>query len=170
MNSFNIKIIAILLCIIPLGIFGQESNTKNGTKMEQENIKTIHELTLSAAQKLTDYGLKLAKERHFNLAIAIVDKSGNLLAFARMGNAAIVTTDVAIGKAKTAAYIKAPSKLFEDFINSGMPSMTTTPNLLPLQGGVPIIYKEEVIGAVGISGSSGETDNEIANLIANFKF
>lgn len=134
--------------------------------MDTNKIQTIHELTLSAAQQLTGYGLKLAKDRKLNLSIAVVDKSGNLLAFVRMDNASLVTIDVAIGKAKTAAYLKAPSKVFEDFINKGQPSMTTTPGILPLQGGVPVMYNGEVVGAVGVSGSDGETDNELANSIA----
>lgn len=166
MFSSIIKATAIILCFMPITLLAQQQNTKNATTMEQENIKAVHEITLKAAQKLMDYGLQLGKERNLNLSIAIVDKSGNLLAFIRMENAALVTIDVAIGKAKTAAYLKAPSKLFEDFINSGLPSMATTPNLLPLQGGVPIKYKDEVIGAVGVSGSTGDTDNELANLIA----
>lgn len=136
--------------------------------METENIKTIHDLTLAAAQELTSYGLQLAQERKLNLSIAVTDRSGTLLAFARMDNASIVTVEVAIGKAKTAAYLKAPSKLFEDFINSGKPSMASTPNILPLQGGVPVTYQEEVIGAVGVSGATGESDSEIATLIAGY--
>ncbi|ATN36434.1 hypothetical protein ACO34A_21845 [Rhizobium sp. ACO-34A] len=129
-------------------------------------VRTAQDLSLSAARGLLEKGLDLAAGQGLRLAISVVDRSGNLLVFARMDDASIVTTEVSIGKARTAAFIKAPSKFFEDMINSGKPSMATVPGLLPLQGGMPVILEGEVIGAVGVSGSSGETDQEIATRIA----
>lgn len=134
--------------------------------MDTEKIKTVQEISLATAQVLLQYGLKQANERQLQLAIAITDRAGLLVAFVRMDEAAPVTVEVAIGKAKAAAYLKAPSKLFEDFINNGKPSMVTTPGVLPLQGGIPIVYNGAIVGAVGVSGSTGETDNELATLIA----
>lgn len=128
-----------------------------------QNIPTIN---LIAAQRLIKSGLELADEQDLQLSLAVVDAAGHLLAFARMDQAALVTIDVAIGKARTAAYLKAPSRLFEEFVNSGQPSMITVPNILPLQGGVPILYGQEVIGAVGVSGSSGDNDHALATTIA----
>ncbi|PZP46265.1 MAG: hypothetical protein DI598_12355 [Pseudopedobacter saltans] len=134
--------------------------------MDTLKVKTIHEITFAAAEQLLQFGLKEATKKDLKLSIAIVDRAGQLIAFARMDGASIVTVDVAIGKAKTGAYLQAPSKVFEDFINNGAPSMATTPGILPLQGGVPIIYNNEVIGAVGVSGSTGDSDNEMATNIA----
>lgn len=134
--------------------------------MESRITKKQESITLAGAQKLTQFGLELANEKGLNIAIAIVNNSGHLIAFVRMEDASLVTIDVAIGKAKTASYLKAPSKVFEDFINEGKASMATTPNILPLQGGIPIYYNNELIGAVGVSGSDGDTDNAIATAIA----
>lgn len=135
--------------------------------MQNEHVITVHDLSLAAAQKLLANGLDHAAKNGMRLAVAVVDRAGNLLAFARMDGAAIVTSDVAVGKARTAAFLKAPSKLFEDMINSGLPSMATTPGLLPLQGGIPVMLGGEVVGAVGVSGSSGENDQATAALIAD---
>ncbi len=135
--------------------------------MPTEHVNIVRDLSLSAARKLLAKGLDLAAGRDLKLAVSVVDRSGDLLAFARMDGAAIVTVEVAIGKARTAAFLKAPSKLFEDMINAGRPSMATTPGLLPLRGGVPVVFDGEVVGAVGVSGSSGETDQEVATLIAD---
>lgn len=134
--------------------------------MLEEHIAMMRTVTLSASQSLLSHGLQIATERNLPLAIAVVDRAGHLLVFARMDSAPIVTVDVAIGKARTAALLKAPSKDFEQMINSGMPSLATTPGLLPLQGGVPVFYEGDVIGAVGVSGASGEIDQEIATAIA----
>lgn len=164
-NSTVKTTITLILCLIVTNLSAQQSNNTN---TETANVKTVYDLTLQAAQKLTNYGLKLAEERKLNIAIAVTDRSGSLLAFVRMDNASMVTVEVATGKAKSAAYLKSPSKNFEDYINSGKPSMATTPGILPLQGGVPITYDGEVIGAVGVSGASGDVDNEIATLIAKY--
>ncbi len=144
----------------------QSPDTTGATEMQNENIVVAHDLSLFAAQKLLAQGLAIAAERDTRLSIAIVDRAGNLLAFARMDGASLVTTDVAQGKARTAAFLKAPSKLFEDMINSGAPSMATVPGLLPLQGGIPVMAGNEVIGAVGVSGSSGDNDQAVATQIA----
>lgn len=134
--------------------------------MKMQHVKSANDLTLAAAQDLLIKGLEHARDRDLKLAIAVVDRAGNLLAFARMDGAPIVTADVAIGKARTAAHLQAPSKLFEDMINSGAPSMATVPGLLPLQGGMPVLFGDEVIGAIGTSGSSGENDQSVATWIA----
>ncbi len=136
--------------------------------MQSRYVKTHHTLSLSAAQRLLAQGQDLAAGQGLNLSIAVVDAAGNLLAFGRMDDAALVTIDVAIGKARTAALLKAPSKLFEDMINAGAPSMATTPGLLPLQGGMPVVIEQVVVGAVGVSGSAGETDQDMASRIAAF--
>lgn len=130
--------------------------------MENFLIKPSYELTLVATQQIIQKGIELALEKKINLSIAVTDKSGILINFIRMDGAALVTIDVAIKKAKSAAYLNSPSKLFEDFINEGLTSMLSTPNILPLQGGMPIYYKDNLIGAIGISGSDGDTDQSIA--------
>lgn len=133
--------------------------------MENFLIKPSYELTLVATQQIIQKGIEIALEKKLNLAIAVTDKSGILINFIR--GAALVTVDVAIKKAKSAAYLNAPSKLFEDFVNEGLTSMLSTPNILPLQGGMPIYYENNLIGAIGISGSDGDTDQLIADILAN---
>ncbi|MCX8995544.1 heme-binding protein [Rhizobiaceae bacterium BDR2-2] len=134
--------------------------------MQDHPTITHAELTLTAAQALIAHGQGIASARGMALSLAVVDRSGHLLAFARMDGAALVTIDVAIGKARTAAFLKAPSKLFEDMINGGTPSMATTPGLLPLQGGMPVLVDGAVAGAVGVSGSSGDGDQAVAAELA----
>jgi glc operon protein GlcG len=135
----------------------------NAEELKGENMiinKSV--LSLKGAKSYIHAAQKIATKKDLSLSIAVVDSSGNLLAFSRMDNASLVTIDVAIQKAKTAALLKAPSKLFEDKINSGEISMLSVPNITPLQGGIPIFYKGELCGAVGISGASGDIDNSVA--------
>jgi glc operon protein GlcG len=68
-----------------------------------------------------------------------------------------------MGKARTAAIFKKPTKDFEDTINKGRFTMTALPDFTPLQGGVPIVHDGQVIGAIGVSGAkSAQQDEEVA--------
>ncbi len=156
MKNFILFLVWILTVSISYG-----KNAEGDQKMEKQ-------ISLLKAQMLTIYGVDRAKQQKLELSIAVVDASGQLISFVRMDGAALVTIEVAIGKAKTAAYLKAPSKVFEDKVNAGESAMLSVPNILPLQGGIPIIVDEEVIGAVGVSGASGSMDNAIAETIANY--
>lgn len=134
--------------------------------MNNSYIANAFELNFAAGQLLISNGLKICVERSLTVSIAIVDRAGLLLAFARMDNAAPVTISVAQGKARTATLLRAPSKKFEDMTNSGMTSLVTIPDLMPLQGGMPIFANGYFVGAVGVSGSSGENDQIVAELVA----
>ncbi|HOB66100.1 heme-binding protein [Ottowia sp.] len=126
---------------------------------------TAH-ISLSAAQQLIEQGLQQARGQSQNLSLAVVDRAGHLVALTRMDKAALVTIDVAIGKARSAAYLNAPSKKFEDYINAGQSAMVTTPNVLPLQGGVPLVHQGQIVGAIGVSGASGAQDEALAQSLA----
>ena len=134
--------------------------------MKQTYFTLIPEMSLAGAQQIVAKGLDVAAARGLRIAISVVDRAGNLLAFARVDGAPIVTIDVAVGKARTAAFIQAPSKMFEDMINSGYRSVAATPSVVPLQGGMPVMLDGEIIGAVGVSGASGEQDQAVAALLA----
>lgn len=124
------------------------------------------ELTLRGAQTLLDYGENAARERGVRLCLAVVDRSGALLAFRRMDGAAPVAIDVAIGKARSAAMLRGDSRAFEELVDGQHPSMLATPGVLPLRGGVPVRVGAAVLGAVGASGATGPVDEAVAVLMA----
>lgn len=167
MKIRDICITMLLTIGVTFNVFASQTDrNKEEIEMDQTYYNSTLIITLSAAQKILSAGKKLAESKNLNLAIAVVDSSGNLIAFLRMDKARPVTIDVAIGKAKTAAYLGAPSKKFEDMINNGFPSMLSTPGLTPLQGGEPIVCDDLICGAVGVSGSNGETDQKMAQSLA----
>ncbi len=125
-------------------------------------------LNLEATQMLISAAQSKAEQMGAKISAAVVDRSGNLIAFERMDGASLVTIEVAIGKANTAAQLGAPSSLFENMINEGQTAMLTVPGIVPLQGGIPIYHQGSLAGAIGISGSSGENDNLIASEAASF--
>jgi uncharacterized protein GlcG (DUF336 family) len=102
-----------------------------------------------------------AEKSKWNVAIAIVDEGGFLLHFDRMDGAPPVSSEVSIGKARTSALTKRPSKFFEDRVKE-RPAFANFPAGILIQGGVPIMARGECVGAIGVSGVQSHEDEQIA--------
>lgn len=128
------------------------------------DITTHHSLTLDGARKIADAAVAYAKSNGApGGSIAIVDEGGHLLHFVRLDGSFAAGANVSIGKARTSATFKKPTKDFEDIINKGRFTMTALPDFTPLQGGVPILHDGQVVGAIGVSGAkSAQQDEDIA--------
>jgi glc operon protein GlcG len=120
-------------------------------------------LNLDGAKKVIATAVAEAKNKNApGGAIAVVDEGGNLIAVERLDNTFAAGANISIGKARTAALFKRPTKFFEDVINKGRTAMTTLNDFTPLQGGIPIIVDGQIIGAVGVSGAaSAQQDEEL---------
>ena len=118
-------------------------------------------LTLEAAQKIATASLAEARANNWNVIIAVVDEGGHLITLNRMETAQYGSIDVAIGKAKTAAAFRRPTKVLEDVAKT-RPTLSTIANAYLLEGGVPITYNGQVIGAVGVSGATSQQDAQVA--------
>lgn len=120
-------------------------------------------ISLEAAKKIAADAVSYARANQSpGGSIAIVDNGGNLIYLERLDNSFAASADVAIQKARTAAQFKAPSKKLEDAVNNGRNALITVGRTF-LQGGIPILYKGELIGAIGVSGAaSAQQDEEIA--------
>ena len=102
-----------------------------------------------------------AEKNKWNVAIAIVDDGGYLLAFERMDGVAAISAEVAIGKARTSAMTRRPSKMFEDRVKE-RPAFVMFPAGMLIQGGLPILVRNECVGAIGVSGVQSHEDEQIA--------
>lgn len=141
--------------------------------MDRQSLSTIsvianpfHTISLKAARAVIAAALDSAEAAGWHISVAIVDRSGELVSMDRSDLAIGISTAVAQGKARTAALLRAPSKEFESFINSGSPSFLATPGVTPLEGGIPLWLNGQVIGAVGVSGAHGANDSKVAELAA----
>ena len=133
-------------------------------------MQTKHYLTLSDAEFLLDQAHQYAIQNNFNVSIAVVDETGNLLAMKRMDGASPMTANLCLEKARCSAMSRRPSKLFEDIIKGGQMGFLTMDTFSGmLEGGEPILYQGQVIGAFGVSGVKSYEDAEIAQVaIAQF--
>jgi glc operon protein GlcG len=107
-----------------------------------------------------------AAKNKWAVSISIVDDGGFLLGFTRMDGAAAITAEVATGKARTSAMTRRPSKFFEDRVKE-RPGFASFPAGILIQGGLPIVYENECIGAIGVSGVQSHEDEQVAQAGAN---
>ena len=121
-------------------------------------------LTLEGARKAIAAGFEYAARNGApGGAIAVVDAGGSLLALERLDGTFAAAANVSIGKARTSALFKKPTKVFEDIVNKGRTTMVALDDFTPLQGGVPVVIDGQVVGAVGVSGAaSAQQDEDIA--------
>ncbi|MGH6631555.1 MAG: heme-binding protein [Burkholderiales bacterium] len=133
-----------------------------GTGQAQVSDKRV--LTLEGAKKVIAGAVAEAKRKNApGGVIAVVDDGGNLMALERLDNTFAAGANISIGKARTAALFKKPTKVFEDIINKGRTTMVAVKDFTPLQGGVPITWEGAIVGAVGVSGAaSAQQDEELA--------
>ena len=116
-------------------------------------------LNLEGAHRVIGGAVAEAHRRNTTGVIAVVDDGGNLIAVERLDGTFAAGALISIGKARTAALFKKPTKALEDVINKGRTAMTTV-DFTPLQGGVPIVVDGAVVGAVGVSGASSAQEDE----------
>jgi glc operon protein GlcG len=119
-------------------------------------------LTLEGAKKAAAAAEADAKRRNLPVVIAVVDDGGDLLVLERLDGTQIGSLKVGIGKARTAAQFRRPTKFFEEQIKDGRIVTLALADFTPLQGGVPIFSNGQFIGAIGVSGDSPQVDEDIA--------
>jgi len=119
-------------------------------------------LTLDGAKKAAAAAEVEAVKNGWNVVIAVTDDGGNLLYLQRLDGTQASSSETASRKARTAALFKRPTKALEDAVAGGRVSLLSLPNVTPLEGGLPIVYKGEVIGAIGVSGAQSSQDAQVA--------
>jgi len=129
---------------------------------QQDQLPTKPVLTLEAAQLIADAAQAEAEANGWAVSIAVLDDSGQLLLFRRMDGAKLVAIDIAIRKARTAAYFQGPTADLEAEVAAGRTALLPIDDFMPLQGGVPLMSGDQMVGAVGVSGVTGEQDAQCA--------
>ena len=119
-------------------------------------------VNVAGAKKIAAGVVAECQKNSWNVAVAVVDTHGYLVYFERMDNTQIASMDIAVGKAKAAATYRRPTRAFMDVINKGGPATATLPGVFASPGGVPIMVDGKVTGAVGVSGVTGDQDEQCA--------
>jgi len=124
------------------------------------------DLTLEAAEQIVAAARKKAVQLNTKMDIAVVDAGGNLKAFVRMDGAWLGSIDISVRKARTARCFDMNTGEIGKLSQPGGPlfgiehsngGLITFPGGVPLRGG-----KGEIVGAIGVSGSTVENDHTVA--------
>lgn len=124
-------------------------------------MKTIRVLTLDDARRMAIAAEAEARQNSWNVSIAICDAGGYPLWLQRMDAAPIMSALVAPDKARACVLSGKPSKVYEDMVNQGRIAALSMP-VVPLEGGEPIYYDGQIVGAVGVSGVQAGQDAQVA--------
>jgi uncharacterized protein GlcG (DUF336 family) len=131
---------------------------------------SIQSVSLDDAQRVIQAGIAKANEIGSPSNIAVADAGGNLLAFARMQKAWLGSIDIAINKAFTSRAFDIATKQLADFTQPGEEfygiQTSNHGRVMIFAGGLPLKSGNEVVGAVGVSGGSGDQDQIIAEAAA----
>ena len=104
-----------------------------------------------------------AKKNNWRMAFTIVGPAGELVYFEKMDGTQMASTEIAQGKARTAAFYRRPTKVFADQYAAGNTTFLTFPQPpVASEGGVPITLNGKIIGAIGASGGTGQQDGMAA--------
>lgn len=101
-----------------------------------------------------------AEARGLAMSIAIVDDGGYPLRLVRLDGAGMLTPQVALDKARTAALLRAPSRVLAERVKTE-PALLRLTDYLPMEGGLPIVVDGACIGGIGVSGGKPDDDEAV---------
>ena len=122
-------------------------------------------ISLETARKAVAAARADAQKKNWYMAIAVTDPAGNLVLYEKMDGTQTASGNIAIGKARAAAQFKRPTKVFQDLLAKGdnFTYLLGLEGAVPVQGGLPIVINNQIVGAIGVSGMTGDQDSECAN-------
>jgi uncharacterized protein GlcG (DUF336 family) len=121
-------------------------------------------ISLETARKAVAAARADAQKKNWYMAIAVTDPAGNLVLYEKMDGTQTASGNIAIGKARAAAQFKRPTKVFQDLLAKGdnFTYLLGLEGAVPVQGGLPIVINNQIVGAIGVSGMTGDQDTECA--------
>lgn len=125
----------------------------------------VQTITLAAAQKMAA-AVQKATEINVAVVFSVVDRGGNTLLIQRMDEAFVSSCDISLNKAWSACSLKQGTHEITPAVQPGQSlyglQLTNQQRIIIFGGGLPVIFNEQVIGAVGVSGGTVEQDQLLA--------
>ena len=117
-----------------------------------------HALSLDDAKAMAAAARAEAAKNGWTIVVAIVDDGGHLMLLERMDGTQKASCVVAQEKARTAIMFKRPSAAMEKVVLDGKVHMMTLPGATMIEGGLPIVFRDAFVGAIGVSGVQSSQD------------
>jgi len=121
-------------------------------------------IDLATAKTTAAAALDEARKNQWQMAVAVVDPSGNLTYFEKMDGTQLGSVTVSIDKARSAALFKRPTKVFQDTLAAGGDGLRVLrlAAAIPIEGGLPLVVGGAIVGAIGVSGGTSAQDGQCA--------
>jgi uncharacterized protein GlcG (DUF336 family) len=121
-------------------------------------------IALAAAKRVMAAAEAEAQRNGWPMVIAIVDAAGRLVMLHRLDQAQNGSVAIARQKAETAANFRRPTRLLEAAIEGGGLGLRIlgVADMMPLEGGLPLVADGKVVGAIGVSGMQSQQDGVVA--------
>ena len=150
--AFLAVVAAAALQIAPV-VFAQGQPAMYGPSITADQAKAV------AAPALAE-----ARKNQWTMAVAIVDTAGDLVYFEKMDQTQLGSVEVSIGKARSAARFKRPTKAFQDAVAAGGEGLRilALQGAVPVEGGLPLMVGGRIVGAIGASGGTSQQDGVVA--------
>ena len=105
-----------------------------------------------------------AVKNNWAVVIVIIDSGGHLVMLHRRDDVQLSSIEISQGKARTSLMFKRPSKVLDDAISSGGPGLRflALKDIVPLEGGLPLLLDGKIVGAIGVSGVLSSQDAQTA--------
>jgi glc operon protein GlcG len=120
-------------------------------------------ISLDHAEDVIHAAVTEAKKRNWKMNVAVTDSGGNLVAFQRMDGAMLASIQIAEHKARAAATFRRPTKIFEDGVQlMHLNYLLAFDGIIASRGGIPLIDRGVIIGAIGCSGGTDSQDEVVS--------
>jgi glc operon protein GlcG len=120
-------------------------------------------ISLARAQAVVHAAVAEATRRNWKMSVAAADSGGNLVAFQRMDGAMLASIQIAEHKARAAVTFRRPTKIFEDGIQlMRLNYLLAFDGVIASRGGIPLIERGVIIGAIGCSGGTDSQDEIVS--------
>ena len=149
----TLKRIAQVLCIVSSTTFAVQA-------AEPPRPEYGPDIQIEAAKKIAAGVIAECTSNKWNVAVAVVNTHGSLVYYERMNNTQSASARIAVDKASAAAMYRRPTRAFVDAIAKTGPATMTLPGVVASPGGIPISVGGKIIGGVGVSGVTGDQDEQ----------
>lgn len=130
-----------------------------GAEAQLLDVKAI---SLDGAKAMIAAAEAEAAQNNWNVAIAVVDAGGQLIALHRRDGTQSASIQIAIDKARTAAAFRRSTEMLQQLVSAGTVGVINVEGAMPIQGGFPVLVDGVAIGAIGVSGVTSAQDAQIA--------
>jgi len=121
-------------------------------------------ISVDNAKKAAAAAVAEARKNNWTMAVAVIDPGGALVYFEKMDGTQTGSVNVALGKARSAALYKRPTKVWQDVVAAGGGGLRvlSLEGIVPSDGGIPLVVDGKIVGAIGLSGGTADQDGQCA--------